>query len=148
MPRRERAHHRTPAGFTLIEVMIAVAVVAILTAVALPSYRDYVTRGKLSEAYGILTSYSLQLAQYYQDNRTYLNVCTTLGLPTSTNFSYSCTTQSAIAYVVQAQGNSGGPVAGFTFTIDNAGARATSAAPSGWSTSASCWINSRSGSCS
>lgn len=134
-------------GFTVIELMMAVAVVTILAAIALPSYSAYVTRGKLSEAFGILTSYSLTLAQYYQDSRSYLNACTAVGVPSSSNFTYSCPTQTATAFLVQAQGNPGTPVAGFTFTIDNGGVRATTAAPAGWSTSASCWVSSKSGTC-
>lgn len=135
-------------GFTLIELMIAMAVLALLSALAVPAYTDYVRRGALSEAFGVMTSYAVQLGQYYQDNRSYANACTNLGLPTATRFSFSCTTQSATGYVIQAQGNTGSNVAGFTFTLDNAGARATTAAPSGWSTNANCWISSRSGSCS
>ena len=45
-------------GFTLIEVMIVVAIVAILSAVALPSYNDYVTRGRIPDATRI-TSYNV-----------------------------------------------------------------------------------------
>ena len=61
-----------PRGFTLIEVMITVAVVAILAAVALPQYRDYVTRGRIPEATSRLATLQVQAEQYFQDNRTYV----------------------------------------------------------------------------
>lgn len=50
-------------GFTLIEIVIALAVAAILVAVALPSYQDYVTRSKLSEAVDSVTPMQLEVGQ-------------------------------------------------------------------------------------
>ena len=58
-------------GFTLIEVMIVVAIVAILAAVALPAYGDYVRRGQLPEAFSGMADLRVKLEQYYQDNRSY-----------------------------------------------------------------------------
>lgn len=58
-------------GFTLIEVMVVVAIVAVLAAVALPSYTDYIRRGQLPEAFTNLADYSVKMEQYYQDNRNY-----------------------------------------------------------------------------
>ena len=43
--------HKRQAGFTLIEIMIAVVVIGILTAIALPSYNGYMMRARLSEAF-------------------------------------------------------------------------------------------------
>jgi len=62
------------SGFTLIEVMIAVAIVGILIAIALPSYRNYVIRGKLVAGTNALANMRAQMEQYYQDNRTYATV--------------------------------------------------------------------------
>ncbi len=61
-------------GFTLIEVMITVAVIAILAAVALPSYIEYVTRSKLVEAKTNLSDMRTRLEQYFLDNRKYPSV--------------------------------------------------------------------------
>lgn len=63
MPTRTRGRNRSRAsGFTLIEVMIVVAVIAILAAIALPSYQEYVRRGYRSEARAGL----LQAAQWME----------------------------------------------------------------------------------
>ena len=58
-------------GFTLIEVMIVVAIVAILATVALPAYTDYLRRGQIPEAFTYLSDYRVKMEQYYQDQRMY-----------------------------------------------------------------------------
>ena len=66
-----RRTKRSFAGFTLIEVMITVAVVAILAAVALPNYFDYITRSRIVEAKTNLADMRTRLEQYFLDNRAY-----------------------------------------------------------------------------
>jgi len=58
-------------GFTLVELMIVVAIIAILTAVALPSYQSFVMRGKRADATNMLTDIANQQIQYFMDNRAY-----------------------------------------------------------------------------
>ena len=65
-------HTRARAtGFTLIEVMIVVAIIAILASVAMPAYTDYIRRGATQEAFTTLADLRIRLEQHYQDNRAY-----------------------------------------------------------------------------
>lgn len=133
-------------GFTLIELMITVAVVGILTMIALPSYRDYVKRGKLTEAFNQMSACALNFGQYYQDNRTYATITLATTCPATPNFTYTLPSATATTYTLQATASTSA-VSGFTFTLTDQGVRATTAAPSGWPTNATCWVSSRSGSC-
>jgi type IV pilus assembly protein PilE len=128
-------------GFTLIELMVAIVIVAILAAIALPSYTRYVQRGDLVAGTQALSQYRVQMEQWYQDNNTYGNTGGTacgVAVPTTvTNFAVACTFTSANAYTASATGS--GPVNGFKYTIDQNANQATPNAPSGWSTSTSSW---------
>ncbi len=150
-------------GFTLIELMIAVTIVAILAAIALPSYRDYVMRGQLVNATTALSAMRAKMEQYYQDNRTYLATgtspnnttppCTVAS--TAGNFSVSCasttggTAPTATTYVIGAKAASGTPTAGAVYTIDQNNTQATVSLPTVWgtATSQSCWIVKRGTTC-
>ncbi len=101
------------AGFTLIELMIAAAIVAILASIALPDYSRYVLRGKLTEAYAMLGDYRLKMEQYKQDNRSYadpLNVNTCgVALPaTAQYFNLACTIAASGAQFTATASNKAG----------------------------------------
>jgi type IV pilus assembly protein PilE len=135
-------------GFTLIEVMVTVAVVAILAAIAVPSYRDYVIRGKVPEATSRLATRQVQLEQYFQDNRTYVGApgCAAEN-PDNPYFDFSCTVQTATAFTLGAQGKNA--MTGFTYTVTQANAKATTAVPSGWTAHSpnNCWVTKSGGIC-
>jgi len=134
-------------GFTLIEIMISVAIVGILMAVALPAYSDYVTRGRLTEAFSTLGAAQPAAEQYWSNGRDYTNFGTSSGFPAPTpNFTYALSNASTSTYTITATGT--GKMAGFAYTIDQNGNRATTASPTGWGTSTTCWVDHKGGACS
>lgn len=143
---------RNTSGFTLIEVMVVVGIVAILTAVALPSYRDYVTRGKLADAYALLSSQRVKMEQFYQDARDYTGACVpgTVATPsTGTYFVLTCTNLTANTYLITATGLAGSGVTAFSFTVDQNNNRQTLTTATGWGLPSpnNCWIRAKGGKC-
>ncbi|MEC5216645.1 prepilin-type N-terminal cleavage/methylation domain-containing protein [Actimicrobium sp. GrIS 1.19] len=145
-------HFRRHAGFTLIEVMITVAIIGILAAIALPSYSDYVLRGKLVAPTNALLAMRVSMEQYYQDNRTYQDVSAAIVSPCSgtladvDKFTMTCPTLTATTYRALATGQAGSTTAGITFDITNADVR-TSAIPQWAATGATCWLMKRGATC-
>lgn len=149
---------RVQKGFTLIEVMIAVAVIAILSAIAIPSYTDYIRRARITEATSALGNMRVKFEQFFQDNRTYAGACTVAPAvsvamrPVDTPlFTYLCPVLNATSYTITATGVAGSVVANFTFQLANAPATgvvmSTTAVPPGWTASAICWVMKKDGSC-
>ena len=139
-------------GFTLIELLIVIAIIGIISAIAVPQYTDYVTRSKLAEATGTLSEHRVRMEQYFQDNRTYVGACTAgtvAPLPTGRYFVYDCGVPTATTYTVTATGVAAEGTAGFVFTINQANARATTGTPAAWGsvTNPNCWINKKTGTC-
>lgn len=143
---------RASRGFTLIEVMITIAIVAILAAIALPSYTAYIMRANVTDAIKGLSEMRLKMEQYFLDNRSWtpggvvVAPCTNGGiapLPQNTErFTFECTTPDATHYVIKARGKVGSRMDGFLYSINEANVQATEATPngSGWPTCASRWV--------
>ncbi|HGH6082528.1 TPA: pilin [Neisseria meningitidis] len=70
-------------GFTLIELMIVIAIVGILAAVALPAYQDYTARAQMSEALTLAEGQKSAVVEYYSDNGTFPNSNTSAGIAAS-----------------------------------------------------------------
>ncbi len=134
------------AGFTLIELMVTIVIVGILASIALPMYGDYVTRSRISDATGLLANKRARMELFFDNNHTYAGApeCSS-DTTSSQSFDFDCQAAAANSYILQAVGK--GPMLGFTFTIDEANAKATTSAPSGWTTNTTCWIKGRDGSC-
>jgi type IV pilus assembly protein PilE len=141
---------RQRRGFTLIEVMIVVAIVGILAALALPSYSNYLRRGRISDAVSTLSNHRTAMEQFFQDNRTYDNACNNGSIaatPTSSNyFDFTCTPAGAV-YTLTATGK--GSMLSFGYLVDQANARSTTSVPPGWTLppTNNCWALKQDGSC-
>lgn len=136
------------AGFTLMEVMITLVIVAVLSAIALPSYQQHVIRSRLTEAFSSLSSAAPSAEQYWSNNRTYVDFKPGVaGFPTdTTNFTYSLSgTSTTSKYVILATGR--GTVLGFNFTIDQSGNRSTTSTGSNWVRTTTCWVDHKDGTC-
>ena len=142
---------KTQRGFTLIELMMALVVVGILTAIALPSYTRYIVRAKVPDAISNLATKRVQMEQFFMDSRTYMGApaCAT-DTTSSKNFDFSCPVQTQTTYTLQATGKAS--MAGFTYTVDQANTKTSafaSPAPSGWvaATPNNCWVTNVGGVC-
>ncbi|HQR54682.1 MAG TPA: type IV pilin protein [Burkholderiaceae bacterium] len=125
---------RSARGFTLIEVLIVMTVLAILAAIAIPNYSRYITRGNLVEATNALSEYRVRMEQFYQDNRSYRNAGGDCGVAVPANlqnFALNCVIAAAgQAYTATATG--AGSMAGFAYSINQANVRATTGLPAKW----------------
>jgi type IV pilus assembly protein PilE len=141
------------SGFTLIELMITVAIIGILAAVVVPSYQDYVRRGALSEAFSNLSDLRIRMEQFYQSNRRYgldgqTTPCGHDGTDNRINFAgvsaqftFSCALGAGgndQAYVITAAAASG-PAKDHTYTLNNVNAKATTKFK-GATVTKSCWL--------
>jgi len=147
---------RLQSGFTLIEIMIVVIIIAILSAIAIPQYQQYIVRSKLTDAMNNLSAERVLMEQYYQDNRQY--ACPVAGdntkppAPTMKYFTFTCAlgtdasgNANSQAYLLTATGlATDSQVSGFTYTLDNTNAKA-SVGPTNWGGTQACWITNKGG---
>lgn len=117
-------------GFTLIELMIVVAIIAILAAIALPAYQDYVARGQVSEAMSLSSGAKTAVAEYYADRGAWPTTNGEAGLATAASISGKYVTSTAvgdngvITSTFKAAGSVSAKIANGTFTLtptDNVG---------------------------
>jgi type IV pilus assembly protein PilE len=132
------------AGFTLIELMIVCAVIAILAAIAYPSYVNQIVKTNRRAAEACLSEYSNYMERYYTTNLNYAT--TTAALPlmdcaassqTGQNYKYGLAVATSTAYTLQATPISAQQVSKDaqcgTLTLDQTGTRSTS------TNNSTCW---------
>ena len=110
---------RIQQGFTLIELMIVVAIIGILAAVALPAYKDYTVRAKVSELILAASAGKVQVAEFFQVNGA-LPAASSLVLNTQATTYVASVTQSAGIITATATGEAA--ITGSTITLTPADA--------------------------
>lgn len=122
-----QGNHR---GFTLLELMIVVAVIGILASIALPSYQEYLKKARRSAAQSHMMDVAQRQQQYLIDARSYATTFSALSVETPADVSSYYTVEIEASdgpppsFTVTATPKTGTPQAGdATLTIDNAGAK-------------------------
>lgn len=108
-------------GFTLIELMIVVAIIAILAAIALPAYQDYVARAQVAEGFSLSTGAKEAIATYYSDHGQFPpgNLAAGMAPPASVNGNYvrSVTVGTRGAIEVEFSSSASAKIAGQILTL-------------------------------
>lgn len=89
-------------GFTLIELMVVVAVVAILAAIAIPNFLEQSRKGRRAEAMSIVGEIQLRQERWRAENAAYASQAQLGTLPTSDHYGISVTGNTATAYTITA----------------------------------------------
>ena len=111
MMHKEPTMLKRSTGVTLMELMITVAIVAILAAIAIPGYNQYSTRGHRTEGAMALTQIAARQEQFYLQNNTYANALGDLGFATAESehgrYALAITTGNATNFVARATAQGG-----------------------------------------
>ncbi|MBD9503854.1 type IV pilin protein [Pseudomonas sp. BGr12] len=132
---------RWERGFTLIELMVTVAIVAILAAVAFPSYQRYVLRSHRVEAQAVLSEAAARQERYYSQNNAYASTAAGLNMTSNVNalqyYSLAISNITATTYTLTATatGAQAKDAPCLSLSLDQAGTRSNT----GTGTGTTCW---------
>lgn len=157
---------KAQSGFTLIEVMIVTAIIAILASIAVPAYNDYVTRGKIAEAISNLSAGRVRMEQWYMDSRYYgdpagvtpnalgcLAAGDAITFRDAKYFTYSCSALGLSNYTLTATGVALQGMSGFSYSVNDANDKRSAitapASTNGWTNPNpnNCWTTKKGGLC-
>ena len=107
-------------GFSLIELMVVVAIIGILAFVALPSYQRYIEDGKRAATQSFMLELASAQSNFLQDNRTYTDTLSDLNIPASDDVSNNYTVTIVVGPVTSAPSYTitASPIAGSSMGLD------------------------------
>ncbi|MCU0121974.1 prepilin-type N-terminal cleavage/methylation domain-containing protein [Pseudomonas sp. B2M1-30] len=128
---------RSNRGFTLIEIMIVIAIIGIVITIGYPSLTEYVKKGRRAEVVSVLSEQAQILERYYTKNNTYTNAT---GLSAGTDFYTITPTITDQTYLLTATRKAGAMATDKCgdFTLTNTGVRSMNNATTGLTTK-DCW---------
>ncbi|MBV4523543.1 prepilin-type N-terminal cleavage/methylation domain-containing protein [Pseudomonas sp. SWRI74] len=130
--------HRSNRGFTLIEIMIVIAIIGIVMTIAAPSFTEYLKKGRRAEVAGLLSEQAQILERFYSQKNVYTGVA---GLSPGNDYytiTSTLTDQTFLLTAVRKTGTSMATDKCGDFTITNTGVRSMVNATAGLTTK-DCW---------
>ena len=129
---------RSNRGFTLIEIMIVIAIIGIVLTISIPSYNEYVKKGRRAEVVSLLSEQAQSLERFYTKNNVYTGIT---GLSAGNDFYTLTPTITDQTFLLTAARKAGTAMATDKcgdFTLTNTGVRSMNNATTGLTTK-DCW---------